>query len=103
MAIIGTFTASGHNFTGKINTLNLDVDIRIVAIEATSENSPDFRLMAGDVEVGAGWKRTGRDSGREYLSVKFDDPTFPHPIYASLVASEVPDVFHLIWSRPSGN
>jgi uncharacterized protein (DUF736 family) len=66
MAIIGTFTASGHNFTGKINTLNLDVFIGIVAIEAPSENGPAFRLMTGDVEVGAGWKRTGRDSGREY-------------------------------------
>ncbi|CAL4868273.1 hypothetical protein MMA231_02548 [Asticcacaulis sp. MM231] len=103
MAIIGTFTASGQNFTGKINTLKLDVDIHIVATEAPSENSPDFRLMAGDVEVGAGWKRTGRDSRREYLSVKLDDPTFPHPVYASLVASDAPDVFHLIWSRPSGS
>ena len=41
------------------------------------------------------------DSDREYLSVKIDDPSFPAPIYASLVKGEGDDSFNLIWSRRS--
>ena len=48
-------------------------------------------------EFGAAWKKTSRE-GRDYLSLKLDDPSFPAPIYASLVAGD--DSEHmLIWSR----
>ena len=48
-------------------------------------------------EFGAAWKKTSRE-GRDYLSLKLDDPSFPAPIYASLVAGD--DGEHmLIWSR----
>jgi uncharacterized protein (DUF736 family) len=40
-------------------------------------------------------------AGREYLSVKLDDPSFPAPIFASLVAVEGGDGYALIWSRRS--
>lgn len=40
-----------------------------------------------------------RYEGREYLSVKLDDPSFPSPIYASLVEVEGEDGLSLIWSR----
>jgi uncharacterized protein (DUF736 family) len=33
------------------------------------------------------------------VSVKLDDPSFPAPIYASLVAVEGSEEFSLIWSR----
>jgi uncharacterized protein (DUF736 family) len=36
-------------------------------------------------------------TGREYYSMKLDDPSFPTPIYASLVAVE--NGYALIWSR----
>jgi len=42
------------------------------------------RSAKGFAETGAAWKKTS-DGGREYLSVKLDDPSFPAPIYASLV------------------
>lgn len=103
MAIIGTFIASGEGFTGKLRTLALDAEIRIEPIETPSERGPDYRLMIEDVEFGVGWKRTSKDGESDYLSVKFDDPTYTHPVYASLVASHDPDLFHLIWSRPSGH
>jgi uncharacterized protein (DUF736 family) len=41
--------------------------------------------------------RSGRQ-GNDYLSVKLDDPSFPAPIYASLVGAEGEDLA-LIWSR----
>ncbi|MFY9700322.1 MAG: DUF736 domain-containing protein, partial [Rhodoplanes sp.] len=53
-----------------------------------------------EIEFGAAWRKTSNE-GREYLSVKLDDPSFPAPIYASLV--EVDDGLSLIWSRRNGD
>lgn len=50
----------------------------------------------GQTEIGAAWKKTSRED-RAYLAVKLDDPSFPAPIYASLVSAG--DSHSLIWSR----
>jgi len=50
-------------------------------------------------EFGAAWKKTARDSDREYLSVKLDDPSFNAPIYANLFDDEDAETCTLIWSR----
>ncbi|WP_291832907.1 DUF736 domain-containing protein [Brevundimonas sp.] len=50
----------------------------------------------GQTEFGAAWKKTSQQN-RDYLSVKLDDPSFPAPIYASLV--EIEGGHSLIWSR----
>jgi len=99
MATIGTFTASDNGYTGSVKTLTLNVKAKFVATEAENEKAPNFRIIAGSTEFGAAWKKTARDSDREYLSVKLDDPSFPAPIYASLVKSQGDDSFTLIWSR----
>ena len=44
------------------------------------------------------WMKTSKED-RAYLSVKLDDPSFPAPIYASLVDAD--EGYSLIWSRPS--
>jgi uncharacterized protein (DUF736 family) len=64
--------------------------------------SPNFRLLAGAIEFGAAWAKTSRD-GRDYHSVKLDDPSFAAPIYASLVEAEDGQSFNLIWSRRNGD
>ena len=51
-----------------------------------------------NTEFGAAWKKTSRE-GRDYHSVKLDDPSFPAPIYASLVETDTEGDFSLIWSR----
>lgn len=55
------------------------------------------------MELGAAWQKTAQSSERDYLSVKLDDPSFPNPIYATLVEVEGQDGLQLIWSRPNGN
>ncbi|BBF79942.1 DUF736 domain-containing protein [Asticcacaulis excentricus] len=82
MSIIGTFVKSDTGFTGTIKTVSLNFKARLV-----------------ETEGGAGWKRTAENS-RAYISIKLDDPSFPHPIYASLFEGEDPDTFNLLWSRP---
>jgi uncharacterized protein (DUF736 family) len=102
MATIGTFTAADNGYTGSVKTLTLNVKAKFVATEKDNDKAPDFRIFAGTtVEFGAAWRKTARESDREYLSVKLDDPSFPAPIYASLVKGEGDDSFTLIWSRRS--
>jgi uncharacterized protein (DUF736 family) len=99
MATIGSFTASSNGFSGTIKTLNLHVKATIRAVERTSEKGPDYRILAGaTVEFGAAWKKTSNE-GRDYLSVKLDDPSFPAPIYATLIEVEGEEGLSLIWSR----
>ncbi|MHC2618178.1 uncharacterized protein (DUF736 family) [Bradyrhizobium huanghuaihaiense] len=38
--------------------------------------------------LGAAWQKTARDTERDYLSVKLDDPSFSAPIHASLIEVE---------------
>lgn len=101
MATIGTFTASSNGFTGSVKTLTLNVKATFVASEKDNDKAPDYRIRSGTTEFGAAWRKTARDSDREYLSVKLDDPSFPAPIYASL--GEGDDSYTLIWSRRNGD
>jgi len=97
MATIGTFTAQGDGYTGSIKTLTLNVRQAVLRpTEKNDDKAPDFRILDGQTEFGAAWKKTSQQH-REYLSVKLDDPSFPGPIYASLV--EVDGGYSLIWSR----
>jgi uncharacterized protein (DUF736 family) len=100
MATIGTFTSNGNGFAGTVKTLALNVKAKLVPAERTSEKGPDFRILTGNVEFGAAWKKTS-DRDRDYLSVKLDDPSFPAPIYATLIEVEGEQGLQLIWSRPN--
>ncbi|ESQ92522.1 DUF736 domain-containing protein [Asticcacaulis benevestitus] len=98
MSIIGNFTKTDTGFTGSIKTLRLNVKARIVAQEAAGESAPDYRLYVNGYEAGAGWSQTS-EGGRDYVSFKFDDPTFPAPINAGLFKDKEKDGYFLIWSR----
>ena len=96
MAIIGTFTKTNDGFTGTIQTVGLKAKGAIAPVEKRGDSAPDYRVYVGKVEIGAGWARTSK-GGREFVSVKLDDPSFPAPIYANLIER---DGHHeLIWSR----
>jgi uncharacterized protein (DUF736 family) len=103
MAIIGTFTAQDSGYSGSIKTLTLNIKAKFSPSDKENDKAPDYRIFAGTTEFGAAWKKTARDTDREYLSVKLDDPSFPAPIYASLVKVEADEGYTLIWSRRSGD
>ena len=98
MATIGTFTKTSNGYAGTVKTLTLNVKAALRPSEGDNEKAPDFRIYVGTVDCGAAWKKVSRED-REYLSCKLDDPSFPAPIYASLVAAEDGETFTLIWSR----
>jgi uncharacterized protein (DUF736 family) len=93
--------SNGNGFTGTVRTLALNAKAKLVRVETPSEKGPHFRIFAGNVELGAAWQKTAKDTERDYLSVKLDDPSFPAPIYATLIEVEGQEGLQLIWSRPN--
>ena len=58
MANIGTFAkAEDGTLNGTIKTLQLNTKAKFVPLDATSNGGPDFRIFAGNVEIGAAWKK----------------------------------------------
>jgi len=107
MANIGSFNKSGNEFQGEIVTLSVQAKgVRIIpGANRTSDNAPSHRVYIGRVEVGAAWSKRSTE-GRDYLSVKLDDPSFNAPIYANLFDDEDGETYTLIWSRgrkPNGD
>ncbi|OWJ68956.1 DUF736 domain-containing protein [Inquilinus limosus] len=68
----------------------------------SGDTQPDFRALTQDVEIGAGWTRTGEASGKTYVSLSLAAPEFgPRKLYANLgraAGQDDPDVFALIWN-----
>ena len=99
MATIGTFTANSKGeIAGVIKTLTLNTKTTLRPVEKEGEKSPDFRISTADMDIGAAWKKTSRE-GRDYISVKLDDPSFPAPVYATLSETDTAGTYALIWSR----
>ena len=101
MATLGAFhKQDDDSIRGFIKTLTLSVrTAEFRPARKAHPKAPDFRVFADEAEFGAAWKKNSREN-RDYLAVKLDDPSFPAPIYASLVDAE--DGYSLIWSRAAG-
>ncbi len=100
--IIGTFAKSGNRYVGTIETLAATRSAEIVPVETrANERSPDYRVYAGGLEIGAAWNKTGEQSGKAYVSVSIDDPSFPAAINANLFENDKhPGGARLVWERP---
>ena len=99
MANIGTFRKSGQEFQGEIRTLSVQARVRIVPeANRANDNAPSHRVFVGRAEIGAAWSKRSTE-GRDYLSVKLDDPSFNAPIYANLFDDGDAETYTLIWSR----
>jgi uncharacterized protein (DUF736 family) len=100
MANIGSFKKAGNDFQGEIVTLSLQArGVRIVAeANRSNENAPSHRIYVGRAEIGAAWSKRSEE-GRDYLSLKLDDPSFNAPIYANLFDDEGGEGYSLLWSR----
>lgn len=97
MATLGTFSKQENGtYSGFLSTLLVRTKVDIKPIQKTSEKAPDFRIFAGEIEVGAAWSAVSKDNV-PYLSVKIDDPLFPAAILCRLVKSD--KGYSLVWSR----
>jgi uncharacterized protein (DUF736 family) len=106
MANIGSFKKVGSELQGEIVTLSVQTKAVRIVPETTrvNDNAPSHRVFVGRAEIGAAWSKRSNE-GRDYLSLKLDDPSFTAPIYANLFEDEDGQGYSLIWSRgrkPSG-
>ena len=105
MANIGSFKKVGNEFQGEIVTLSVQAKgVRIVPENnnRSNENAPSHRVFVARADIGAGWSKRSEE-GREYLSLKLDDPSFTAPIYANLFDDQDGEGYTLIWSRSRKN
>jgi len=100
MANIGSFKKSGNEYQGDIVTLSVQAKgVRIVPESNRSNDSaPSHRVFVGRAEIGAAWAQQSKE-GRDYLSLKLDDPSFTAPIFANLFDDPDGESYTLIWSR----
>ena len=100
MANIGSFKKSSKVFQGAIVTNerpdqggpNCSLD------PSRQRRRPEPSVFVGRAEIGAAWSKRSTE-GRDYLSVKLDDPSFAAPIYANLFGDEGAEGYTPIWSR----
>ena len=100
MANIGSFKKVGNEYQGEIVTLSVQTKgVRIVPeANRSSDAAPSHRVFVGRAEIGAAWSKRSNE-GRDYLSLKLDDPSFNSAIFANLFDDEDGESFSLIWSR----
>ena len=103
MPAIGHVTLqSDGSYKGRLNTLSIRRNIELVLNKKKSESQPDFRVMAGEVEIGAAWNRTSMSSGKEFVSISLAAPEFGDRIlYANLgrmPGSKDKTEFAIIWN-----
>jgi len=105
MSIIGTFTpAKDGGWIGSIRTLIINTKVRLVPNDnRDNDNAPAFRVMVGRSRIGDAWEaRTGGEKPKDYLRVRFDDPSLLEPVSAVLFSSGDGSAAELVWSRRRG-
>jgi uncharacterized protein (DUF736 family) len=96
MSILGHFRREGDGFTGRLTTLSLDAGVRLAPTGKVSGKGPDYRILIGENEIGAAWRAS--EASGALLNLKLDDPAWPEPITARLLAAE-DGVLPLSWIR----
>jgi uncharacterized protein (DUF736 family) len=103
MPAIG-YVAKDENgsFKGQLRTLSIRAEISVVPnARKRNDVQPDYRVVSGDVEIGAGWLRRSEASGRDYVSLSLAAPEFgPRRLYANLAqaADDRDDRFVILWN-----
>jgi uncharacterized protein (DUF736 family) len=92
--IIGKFTQTKSGYAGNLVTLTH----RGKLVFTANPKGADFTVTLDGHEVGAGWKKTSREKGTAYVSVRLDSPFLAAPVNCALMAQEEGD-FILVWSR----
>lgn len=96
MTTIGRFRREGEGFAGRLETLTREVPLRLVPASKFSSKAPDFTVLAGEVECGVAWRVS--DTSGAVASIKLDDPSWPEPVNARIMASE-DGALPLVWIR----
>ena len=102
---LGTVTKRANGgYEGTLAMMTLNTKITIVPNEAKeNERQPDFRIYASrGNEIGGGWNRVGKNSGKPYVSLTFAHPAFGDKrVFANLARAaghESEDTLAILWN-----
>ncbi|MEM8771347.1 MAG: DUF736 domain-containing protein [Pseudomonadota bacterium] len=102
---LGTVTKRENGgYEGTLAMMTLNTKITIVPNEAKeNERQPDFRIYAArGNEIGGGWNRVGKNSGKPYVSITLAHPAFGDKrVFANLAraaGSEDEGVLAILWN-----
>ena len=102
---LGYIEETKTGFEGTLAMIDLSARIRIEKNdEKTAEMQPDYRIYAGDTrsDIGGGWLRKAKASGKEYISLTLADPQIgPRKIYANIAPVKGKKGRHVILWNPS--
>ena len=112
MSKLGTLEEVENNkekeLWGHLRTLDLDLNLRLVKYpDQRSNNSPDWLILTKskqghEVEVGSAWKKLPKNlgiSGEEFLSLTFDDPSFPKTMNVAAFTEDGGKHWDIMWRR----
>ena len=90
------------SFKGSIRTLSVSAEIAIIPNRGKIGEQPDYRILAGGVELGGGWIKTGEVSQREYIRIAMSAPELGNrTLYANLgraAGQDDDDTLAIIWN-----
>ena len=94
---------ANRSYKGHLKTLAFRAEISIVPNpDKKTDEQPNYRVLCGGVEIGAGWVKRSESSGQEYVSLSLADPSFgPKKLYANLgraAGQDDDDLFAIIWN-----
>lgn len=100
---LGYVTQNETGFFEGTLAMGLNTRIKIVPnSDKQSEQQPDFRVYSSDGgEIGGGWSRTGKASGKKYISLTLAHPMIgPRKVYANLghASGKSEDDFAILWN-----
>lgn len=102
---LGYVSETKTGFEGALAMMDLSARIRIEKnADKKGEMQPDYRIYAGETrsEIGGGWVRKAKSSGREYVSLTLADPQIgPRKIYANLAPVKGKKGRHVILWNPN--
>lgn len=104
MSSIGQVTRQANgSFKGHLKTLAFRAEISIVPNpDKKTDEQPNYRVLSGGVEIGAGWVKRSESSGQDYVSLSLADPSFgPKRLNANLgrmAGQDDDDVLAVIWN-----
>lgn len=101
---LGYVSEIKSGFEGALAMMNLSASIRIEKNSDKQQDAqPDYRIFAGETstEIGGGWVRKAKVSGRDYVSITLADPQIgPRKIYANLAPVKGKKGRHVILWNP---
>jgi uncharacterized protein (DUF736 family) len=100
--IIGAFEYNAATDIYFGDVLFIDRKIHLKPVKKSGDKGPDYFIGTsasfGEVELGAGWKRTTKD-GNAFVSVSIDSPALPETLHGAMFLDEGGYYASLVWTR----